>query len=73
MADVLRARFRLQPEKETHLFLADLHHIRLPQPPEELLFCFREILPERRTQIRVIGDELPLRSRVGDGLPRRGA
>ena len=53
-----------------HFLFADLHHIRLLQSPEELFFRLRRALPERQTQIWVVGNQFPPRSCVGDRLLR---
>ena len=58
--NILRTRLYADAEQELDLFVADLHHIGLPEAPEHLLLCLVEAAPERLAQVRIVGDELPM-------------
>ena len=68
-----RALLRAAAPEELHLFVADLHQIRLPQAPEDLLLGLPLRLPERRAVVGVVGDELAVGAGIGDGALGRAA
>ena len=63
--NVLRAFFHAQPKEELHLFVADLHHIRLPKAPQKLPLGLFQITPQGLSQIGIVGHQLALFFGVG--------
>ena len=67
---LLRARFGRKAPQKVDLFVADLDHVGLAQPPFDLLFGVGLAFPQRFAQVGVKADELAFFLRVGHGLLR---
>ena len=69
--NILCAVLHAEAEQEFDLFVADLHHVGLPEAPEHLLLRLIEIVPQRLAQVRIVGDELAVCLCIFHGAIRR--